>query len=146
MPILGLLLLLSAVGLTVDVVLRNTASMDADAMGQTFSLTSGWLFAAGAATGAIGLLGVSILVAGISRARRRRATLIQSRNSVQGLQAERDRLAAELERERAARTSATGGTGLGREPGRPEDDEGVIDLGDDRRVGSGRGGLFSRRH
>lgn len=156
MAVLGLLLLLAAAGLAADVVWRNTASVDVEALGQTFSLDSGWLFAAGAATGAIALLGISMVVAGIRRARRRRASLAESRNNLQGLQSERDRLAVELERERAGRTSE-------REPG-------VIDLGDERRtppasddvaVGSGAGrgvsdrrngadsgrsGLFSRRH
>ncbi len=54
MAVLGLLLLLSAAGLAADVVRRNTASIDVEALGQTFSLRSGWRFAAGAATGAIG--------------------------------------------------------------------------------------------
>jgi hypothetical protein len=158
MAILGLLLLLSAVGLTVDVVWQNTASISVDALGQTISLSPGWLFVAGVGTGAIGLLGVSMLVAGMARARRRRAALVESRSSLESLQAERDRLAVELERERA----------------RVSDEEGaVIDLDDERRaeptpadyaavpsaagrepavdrrhepVESGRHGLFSRRH
>jgi len=170
MAVLGLLLLLSAAGLAADLVWRNTASIDAEALGQTFSLSSGWLFAAGAATGAIGLLGLSMVVAGIRRARRRRAAIAESRDSLQGLQSERDRLAVELERER--RTSATASARRHAGPGGHYHEPGVIDLGDDRRtepaspddvavgsgagrsgaaerrdgVGSGRHGLFHRRH
>ena len=158
MAILGLLLLLSAVGLTVDVLWLNTASISVDALGQTFSLDAGWLFVAGVATGAVGLLGVSMLLAGMTRARRRRAALVESRSSLESLQAERDRLAVELERQRARTVS--------------DDESTVIDLDDERRtegiagddtavrgvaeeepaidrrepVGSGRHGLFHRRH
>ncbi len=162
MAILGLLLLLASAGLAVDVALRNTSSVSVDALGATFSLSPGWLFVAGVATGALGLLGLTMLLAGMTRARRRRAALADSRNNLQGLQAERDRLAVELERERAGRTSATAGTA--RHDGRLErDDESVIDLGDERRSGRtdddyvvartddeqvepGRHGLFNRRH
>lgn len=115
MAILGLLLLLSAAGLAVDVVLQNTSSISVDAVGLNFSLSAGWLFVAGVATGVIGLLGASMIVAGTARARRRRSAVAESRSSLEGLQAERDRLAVQLERERAERTSA------------------VIDLDDDRR-------------
>ena len=147
MAILGLLLLLAAAGLAVDVVMQNTSSISVDAVGQAFSLSSGWLFVAGVATGAIGLLGLTMLVGGLTRARRRRATRVDTRSSVEGLQAERDRLAEELQRERA---------------GGRNDRE--IDLDDDRHSGAdrdrhartdsdrrepvascGRHGLFSRR-
>ena len=144
--ILGLLLLLAAAGLAVDVVVQNTSSISVEAVGATFSMSPGWLFVVGLATGVIGLLGVGLLVAGTTRARRRRAALAESRSNLQDLQAERDRLAVELERQRAARTS--------------DDDSAVIDLDEDRRsvLGSddyvavpstdepGRHGLFSRRH
>jgi outer membrane murein-binding lipoprotein Lpp len=104
--ILGLLLVLAVGGLAVDVVVQNTSSISVDAMGQTFSLSPGWLFVAGVAAGVIALLGVSMLVAGMTRARRRRSALVDTRSSVQDLQAERDRLAVELERERSARKTA----------------------------------------
>ena len=147
MAILGLLLLLAVGGLAVDVVLQNTSSISVEAVGATFSMSPGWLFVAGLATGAIGLLGLSLLVAGTTRARRRRAVLAESRTNLQELQAERDRLAVELERQRSARTSPVVG-----------DDSPVIDLDEERRpvprsddqvdvdVESGRHGLFSRRH
>ena len=134
MAILGLLLLLSAVGLAVDVVLQNTSSISVDAVGLNFSLSPGWLFVAGVATGVIGLLGVSMLVAGMARARRRRAALVESRNNLDFLQAERDRLAEQLERERAGRTSTTAGPRHPNGSTVDDDDESVvIDLDDGRR-------------
>ena len=50
MAVLGLLLLLSAVGLSLDVVFQNTSSISVDTLGQTFTLSSGWLFVAGVIT------------------------------------------------------------------------------------------------
>src|ERR1700694_3703144 len=104
MAVLGLLLLLSAVGLSLDVVFQNTSSISVDALGQTFTVSSGWLFVAGVITGAVGLLGVSLLLGGMAGARRRRVALARSRGDSRDLQADRDRLAAELDRERAGRT------------------------------------------
>lgn len=132
MAILGLLLLLATAGLAVDVVVQNTSSISVEAVGATFSMSPGWLFVAGLATGVIGLLGVGLLVAGITRARRRRASFAESRTSLQELQAERDRLAVELERQRATRTSAA-----------VDDDSGVIDLDEEHRPVLGSD---SRRH
>jgi hypothetical protein len=107
MAVLGLLLLLSAAGLTLDVVVQNSASINVDVLGQTFSVSPGWLFAAGAAAGAVGLLGVILVVGGVRRARRRRVALADSRGTVQALRSDRDRLAAELDQERADRTSTS---------------------------------------
>lgn len=154
MPILGLLLLLSAAGLATHMVMENTVSVSVDAVGETFSLTPGWLFVAGVGTGVVAMLGVSLLVAGAARARRRRGALVNSRSSVQELQAERDRLAEDLERERAGRSATT--VGSRRHDGRTvrDDEAAEIDLADDRElvadrretVDSGRRGLFHRRH
>jgi hypothetical protein len=105
MAVLGLLLLLGATGLTLDVVFQNTSSINVDAVGQTFTLSTGWLFVAAVATGALGLLGVTMLLGGMARARRRRAILAESRGSAQDLQTDRDRLAEQLEQERAERAS-----------------------------------------
>jgi hypothetical protein len=170
MPILGLLLLLAAAGLAVDVVLQNTSSVSMDAVGQSFSLSVGWLFVAGVATGVIGLLGASLLVAGAARARRRRAALAESQSTLEGLQAERDRLAVELERERFGRTSMAAGPWQHGDHDVHNDQSAVIDLyaeaepasddyatvpsaagrepavGTDVPVESGRSGLFHRRH
>jgi len=106
MAVLGLLLLLCATGLTLDVVFQNTSSIHVDALGQTFTLSSGWLFVAAVVTGAVGLLGVTMVLGGMARARRRRAVLAESRGSAQDLQTDRDRLAAELDQERAERASS----------------------------------------
>jgi hypothetical protein len=105
MAVLGLLLLLCATGLTLDVVFQNTSSINVDALGQTFTLSSGWLFVAAVVTGAVGLLGVTMLLGGMARARRRRAILAESRGSAHDLQTDRDRLAAQLDQERAERAS-----------------------------------------
>ena len=164
MAILGLLLLLAAGGLAVDVVLQNTSSTSVEAAGATFSMSLGWLFVAGLATGVIAILGVRMLVAGVARARRRRSDFVNSRSSVQDLQAERDRLAVQLERERAARTANTVGSQRHDGPAVHDDDKNAeIDLADERHpepasedyagvpdrrepVESGRRGLFHRRH
>jgi len=101
MAVLGLLLLLSAAGLTLDVVFQNTSAINVDALGQTVTLSPGWLFVAGVVIGAVALLAVMLVLAGMARARRRRRALAESRNTAQGLQAERDRLAGALYHERA---------------------------------------------
>lgn len=160
MAILGLLLLLAAGGLAVDMVVQNTSSISVDAVGQTFSLSPGWLFVAGAAAGAIALLGLSMLVGGMTRARRRRSTLRNTRSSVQDLQDERDRLAVELERERAGRTTTTVGARRNDDRALRDDNSGEIDLADERHartttsgddvadrrepIETGRRGLFHR--
>jgi hypothetical protein len=107
MAILGLLLLLSAAGLTLDVAFQNTSSINVDALGQTLTLSPGWLFVAGVITGAVALVGVTMLLGGMRQARRRRAALTQSRKDSRELQADRDRLEAELDRERAGRAATT---------------------------------------
>jgi hypothetical protein len=143
--ILGLLLLLSAAGLAVDAVVQNTLPVSVDAVGQTFSLSPGWLFVAGMAAGVIAVLGVSLLVTGTARARRRRSALVNTRSSVQELQAERDRLAVELERERAARTTTTVGPRRHDGPAVDDDNSAVIDLADERRTEPATGDYVDRR-
>jgi hypothetical protein len=107
MAVLGLLLLLSAAGLSLDVVFQNTSSISVDALGQTFVLSSGGLFVAGVITSAVGLVGVTLLLGGMARARRRRLALAESGSTSQDVQADRDRLVTELDHERAGRTSTT---------------------------------------
>jgi hypothetical protein len=164
MAVVGLLLLLSAVGLSLDVVLQNTSSLGVDALGQTFTLSSGWLFVAGVITGAVGLLGVRLLFGGMARARRRRVALAESRGTSDELQADRDRLAAELDHERAGRTStapapsqhnaATAGENgpavdLASEERRagsaPTEGPALADAGGREPVAAGRHGIFHRR-
>jgi hypothetical protein len=164
MAVLGLLLLVSAVGLSLDVVFQNTSSISVDALGQTFTLSSGWLFVAGVITGAVGLLGVILLLGGMARARRRRVALARSRGDSRDLQADRDRLAAELDRERAGRTSTApppsdhraaavpaNGPAIdlaseGRRAGTAPTDDAAL-AGTDGRdpVAAGRHGIFHRR-
>jgi hypothetical protein len=164
MAILGLLLVLSVVGLSLDVAIQNTSSIGVDTLGQTFTLSSGWLFVAGVITGAVGLLGVAMLFGGMARARRRRVALAQSRGASEELQADRDRLAAELDHERAGRTSTTPApsqhgaaaippnghaidlAGEERRSGSAPTDDGVLADADKREpVAAGRHGLFHRR-
>lgn len=166
MVILGLLLLLSATGLAIDVAVENPASIGVDAVGQRLSLSGGWLFVAGIATGMAGLVGMGLVSAGLVRSRRRRAALVASRTSLEGLRAERDQLAVALERERSGRPSTP--AERRHHPAAVGDPEpAVIDLADERHserlpggdggarrpspeqrrepVASGRRGLFHRR-
>lgn len=106
MLILGVILIIAAVGVSLDVALKNTSALDVSAFGQTFSTNPGRLFVAAVAVGAVGVLGILLIAAGLGRARKRRATLKelrQTHGTTEQLQAERDRLAAELEAERARR-------------------------------------------
>jgi hypothetical protein len=151
MAILGLLLLLSAAGLTLDVVWQNTASISVDALGQSFTVNPGLLFAAGVATGAIGLLGLSMLVGGMARARRRRMALTTSRSTLEDLQADRDRLAEQLDRERAGRTSTGSAPQRYTEPVASDRGQAVVDLADDEQdpasaSAGGHGFLHRRNH
>jgi hypothetical protein len=115
MAVLGLILLLAAGGLTLDVVIQNTSSINVNALGQTFTLSPGWLFIAGLVAGAVGLLAVTMIVGGLGRSHRRRVVLAEARGSIQDLQAERDQLAGDLYHERSARTSTPEGRVDGQE-------------------------------
>jgi hypothetical protein len=109
MVVLGLLAFLAAVGLAFDVAWQNTASIRVDALGQAFTVSPGWTFAIGAMTGVFGLIGGLLFLSGLARAHRRRLAVKASHGAAEELQAERDRLAAALEAERAARARAEGG-------------------------------------
>ena len=109
MALLGLILLLAAGGLTIDVVVQNTSSINVNALGQTFTLSPGWLFVAGLVAGAVAMLAVTMIVGGLGRSHRRRVVLAETRGSVQDLEAERDQLAGDLYHERAARTPTPDG-------------------------------------
>lgn len=165
MAILGLLLLLAAAGLTLDVVFQNTSSLNVDAIGQTFTLSSGWLFVAGVIAGAVGLLGVTMLLGGMARNRRRRIALAESRGTSQDLQTDRDRLAAELDDERASRTRTVPAASQHRATAPQQDEPATVDLASEERraapaptedaaqanrdgrepVAAGRHGIFHRR-
>jgi uncharacterized membrane protein YedE/YeeE len=101
---LGLILLIVAGGISVDIVLKNAASMDVSAFGQTISTTPGGLFVAGVVAGMVGVLGALMLTGGLARAGQRRAAsrdLEATHGSTAQLKAERDRLAAEVQGHRA---------------------------------------------
>jgi FtsZ-binding cell division protein ZapB len=101
MVVLGLLLLLGAGALTAAVVLANTDTVLVAAFGQSASgLTIGGLFLAGVITGAIAILGLTMMLAGLSRRRARRAGLKREMRDVRDeretLAEENDRLKSEL--------------------------------------------------
>ena len=93
MVVLGLLLLLGAGVLTAAVVMANTDTVAVSAFGESASgLTIGGLFLAGAVTGAIAILGLSMILAGASRRRARRVGLKREMRDVRD---ERETLAEE---------------------------------------------------
>jgi hypothetical protein len=108
MVVLGLLLLLAAGALTAAVVLANTDAATVAAFGQSASgLTIGGLFLAGAITGAIAILGLTMMLAGLARRRTRRVGLKREMRDVRD---ERETLAEEnarLRDELAASRSTT---------------------------------------
>jgi uncharacterized integral membrane protein len=93
MVVLGLLLLLASGALTVGVVMQNTDTVSVAAFDQTASgLTIGGLFLAGVVTGAIAILGLTMILAGASRRRARRIGLKRQMRDVRD---ERETLAEE---------------------------------------------------
>jgi membrane protein implicated in regulation of membrane protease activity len=93
MIVLGLLLLLAAGALTAAVLMANTDVVLVAAFGQTTStLTLGGLFLAGVITGAIAILGLTMILAGASRRRARRVGLKREMRDVRD---ERETLAEE---------------------------------------------------
>ena len=93
MVVLGLLLLLASGALTVGVVMQNTDAVSVAAFGQTASdLSLGGLFLAGVVTGAIAILGLTMILAGASRRRTRRAGL---KRQIRDVRDERETLAEE---------------------------------------------------
>ena len=108
MVVLGLLLLLAAGGLTAAIVVANTDAVTVTAFEQSASgLTIGGLFLAGVVTGAIAILGLTMMLAGLSRRRARRVGLKREMRDVRD---ERETLAEEnarLRDELAASRSAS---------------------------------------
>ena len=111
MVVLGVLLLAAAAGLAVDVLVQNTAAINVDALGQTWSLSPGWLLMVGAAVGVCVAVAVALIALGVARGSRRRHDLRKYHRSTESLQAERDRLASELERERVSKQAPLGERG-----------------------------------
>ena len=108
MVVLGLLLLLAAGALSAAVVLANTDAVAVAAFGQSATgLTVGGLFLAGAVTGAVAILGLTMMLAGLSRRRARRVGL---KREMRDARDERETLAEEnarLRDELAAARSRT---------------------------------------
>lgn len=108
MTAIGLIILLVAAGLAVDIVVENTKTLDASVVGQTLTgVNIGGFFVAGVIVGAAALLGLSLLIAGLRRTRmkaRERKHLVRENRGAGQVAAERDRLAAQLEAERATRS------------------------------------------
>ena len=106
MVVLGLLLLLASGVLTVGVVLDSTDAASASAFGQSATgLTGGGLFLAGVITGAVAILGLTMVLAGASRGRARRAA---RKREMRDAVDERETLAEENERlRRELETSRT---------------------------------------
>jgi hypothetical protein len=99
MVVLGLLLVLAAGALTVGVVVANTDSATVSAFGQSLSgLTLGGLFLAGAITGAVAILGLTMMLAGMARRRARRVGL---RRQMRDERQEKETLAEENARLRS---------------------------------------------
>jgi hypothetical protein len=118
MSALGLAIMIVAGAVTLDVVLENTRNTDASVVGQTIAnVDLGGFFTAGVLVGVALMLGLMLLLAGLKRANRKRLERKELARNYEGtaaqaetLQDERDRLAAELEQERAAHRNAAGTT------------------------------------
>jgi hypothetical protein len=109
---LGLLLLVAAAVVTLVGVLTNSGG--AHALNSDFSLlgyhlhgSTGQLLLIGVIVGAVGMLGLNMLLAGVGRGFSRRVStrreLKQSQHQAGALHEERDTLARQLEQERIAR-------------------------------------------
>jgi hypothetical protein len=107
MMLLGLLLMAACAALAVDAVVQNTQMMHAVAFNQQVShLSLGALFVAGAVVGLLFALGLLMFTGGVGRAaRRRRERRVAAREAQaenEALREHNERLAAQLEEERAA--------------------------------------------
>jgi hypothetical protein len=102
MVALGLLLVLASGVLTAALVMDNTDTVGVSAFGESLSgLTVGGLFVAGVLTGAAAILGLTMILAGAARGRRRRALrkqeAIDARDEKETLAEENLRLQRELD-------------------------------------------------
>jgi hypothetical protein len=107
MVVLGLFLLVVAGVVTGAMILQNTDASSASIFGQSVSGTVGQLFLAGVIAGAVAILGVMMIVAGLARRRARRVGL---KRQVRDAHTEKETLAEEnarLQRElEESRTTA----------------------------------------
>jgi len=92
-----------------------------DLLGYHLTGSTGKLLLVGAVLGVLGMLGLSLLLAGLRRGTRRRSVDRQERKAVRreagAARADRDRLADRLELEHAARVRAENNAGTGAEAG-----------------------------
>jgi len=99
MVIVGILLLIAAVAFGIDFVWKNDFRIaDPVAFGQHLGVhDAAALFVVGAITGAVALLGLSLLIAGVRRKGTKAASRHRARREGQGVHQERDELRAENE-------------------------------------------------
>lgn len=115
MILLGLLLMAGCAALAVDAVIQNSHVISATAFNQPIThLSLGALFVAGAVVGLLFALGLLMFSGGVGRAgRKRRERKLAARDAqaeTEALREHNDRLAAQLERERAATPYPADGT------------------------------------
>ena len=93
MVVLGLLMLVLAVLVTLGIALFNNGPTEFEAFGITLTNVSvGGLFLAGVVTGAVGALGLSLLLAGLAR---KRAKRVKVKREVSSARSEASALAEE---------------------------------------------------
>ena len=145
MVLLGLLLLAACAVVAVEVAISNTDTATFEAFTQSFSdLSMGGLFLLGCVLGAVAVLGLWMIMAGLRMSRRRRLenkhVVTETRSRVDELEDENDALRAELERDRSttATAAATGAPEYERDTAstRDRDNDGVADRSETR-VGGG---------
>jgi hypothetical protein len=135
--VLGLLLLVLSGLLTAGMVLQNTDPASVTLFGHAVSgLTIGGIFAAGAATGAVALLGLLMMLGG---ARRRRARRVGLKQQVREVRDERESLAEENARLKSE-LEATRGTTLSDAPVYPDTGRHI----DNETDATAKHGLFHR--
>ncbi|HEX9530953.1 MAG TPA: hypothetical protein VF954_07435 [Acidimicrobiales bacterium] len=106
MAIIGLLMAAAAAAFTADVAYESTGRLYFGAFNRNFSMATGWAAIVAVLIGVGGTLGLGLLFAGMRRARRRHAVVAEHQRTAAELEDDRRRLAAELDRERAARLRA----------------------------------------
>lgn len=134
MVLLGLLLLAACVVVAVEVAISNTETATFEAFTQSFSdMTVAGLFLLGCALGALALLGLWMMFAGMRRARYRRLEsrheVRETRSRVEELEDENDALRAQLDRDRSTTAPAAGASTYERDTAftRDRNDDGVAD-------------------
>lgn len=101
MLIVGLILFAAAIIVGVDVASVNDLGVDVEAFGRFWATTTGAIFVIGFVCALVACLGLLMIGDGFARSARRRSER-------RALRAERDQLALEAERARAARMEAEG--------------------------------------